>query len=117
MNVGGITTKLMDAARNCVGHKKGGLAMLRSSFRNPSAIIGAAQAVVGILCSLYSRNEKGWISGTVQQCSYFCSQYSWSYHSPSVIFVVYAARADVSIKGLFMAGITPGILIAIGLPF
>ena len=30
------------------------------------------------------------------------------------IFVVYAARADVSIKGLFMAGITPGILIAIG---
>ena len=26
MNVGGVTTKLMDAARDLVGHKKGGLA-------------------------------------------------------------------------------------------
>lgn len=116
MNVGGVTTKLMDAARDLVGHKKGGLAytsVIISAIL--SAIIGAAQAVASILCSiLLPEMKKDGYNEEYSGALISAASVLGPIIPPSVIFVVYAASADVSIKGLFMAGVIPGLCIALG---
>lgn len=116
MNVGGITKKLMNFSRDCVGYVKGGLAYTTVIVAMIlSAIIGAAQAVATILCTVLLPEMKS---------DGYKEEYSGSLIAaagvlgpiipPSVVFVAYSVRADVSVKGLFMGGIVPGILIGLG---
>lgn len=116
MNVGGITRKLMDAARDCVGHLKGGLAyttLLVSVVL--SAIIGAAQAVASILCTvLLPEMKRDGYEPEFSASLISAAGVLGPIIPPSVVFVTYSVRANVSVKGLFMAGIIPGICIAVG---
>lgn len=116
MNAGGITKKLMDSARDLVGHLRGGLAyttIIVSVIL--SAIIGAAQAVASILCTvLLPEMEKDGYSKEYSGSLIAAAGVLGPIIPPSVVFVSYSVRANVSVKGMFMAGIVPGILIALG---
>lgn len=116
MNVGGITRKLMDAARELVGHLKGGLAyttVLVSVVL--SAIIGAAQAVASILCTvMLPEMKKDGYEPEFSASLIAAASVLGPIIPPSVVFVTYSVRADVGVKALFMGGIVPGICLAVG---
>jgi len=115
MNVGGITTRLVRLSRDLVGHFPGGLAQ------------------VNVVLSLFFAGISG--SSTADAASqskiFIEAQRKEGYHDsfsvaitavsavlavivpPSILMIVWGGLLTVSIGGLFMAGIVPGVLIAL----
>jgi len=115
MNVGGITTRLVRLSRDLVGHFPGGLAQ------------------VNVVLSLFFAGISG--SSTADAASqskiFIEAQRKEGYHDsfsvaitavsavlavivpPSILMIVWGGLLTVSIGGLFMAGIIPGVLIAL----
>ena len=115
MNVGGITTRLVRLSRDLVGHFPGGLAQ------------------VNVVLSLFFAGISG--SSTADAASqskiFIEAQRKEGYHDsfsvaitavsavlavivpPSILMIVWGGLLTVSIGGLFLAGIVPGVMIAL----
>ena len=117
MNKGSVTTRIFRFAKGLVGHFRGGLGYVNILASVIFAgMSGTALADVGGLgaIEIKAMDEAGYpedftigitaASGTIGPII-----------PPSVPFVVYASYASVSTGALFMAGIVPGVLMALAL--
>jgi C4-dicarboxylate transporter, DctM subunit len=117
MEVGGISERLIRFANTLTGHFKGGLgmvavvtAMFFSAISGSSAATTAA--IGGILIPAmikkgYDRNFAGSISAVSGELGVIIP--------PSVPLIVFGVATGTSIGDLFIAGILPGVLIAVSL--
>ncbi|WP_158738072.1 TRAP transporter large permease [Alteribacillus sp. YIM 98480] len=115
MNYGGITKRLTDFARTFVSHFKGGLAyvnILVSMFL--SAIVGSANAVAAIQSSsMVPEMEKDGYRKDYSSAVTASSSIMGPIIPPSMVFILYGVTASTSIGSLFLAGIIPGLLLAL----
>jgi tripartite ATP-independent transporter DctM subunit len=115
MNGGGVTKRLLDFVREVIGGIRGGLAYATVfTAMILSAILGSANAVASILCSvlipdLKKDGYKEEFAGALIAASGVLGPII----PPSTTFVYYSVLSGASVKGLFMAGIVPGILIGL----
>ncbi len=115
MGVGGVTERLCDWIRTIIGHIKGGMAYV-------TVIVGA---LLGAL--LGSANASAALLGRVMKPELDKDNYSPIFSTslcaatsilgpiipPSTMFIVYGVQASCSVGDLFIAGIIPGILMAL----
>lgn len=114
-----ISDKLINLARTCVGHKRGGLSMvciLVSCFF--AAISGSGPATVAalglvVIPAMVRIGYRPAFAAALMAAGGAIGVII----PPSITFVVYGSISNDSISALFMGGITPGILIAAGLIF
>jgi tripartite ATP-independent transporter DctM subunit len=116
MNVGGLSKRLVDLAIVLVGHVKGGLgyvAILASVFL--AALSGSAVADAAALSALLvpmmvaAGHNRSYSGGLIAASGIIAPVIP-----PSIGFVVFGVIGGVSITKLFLAGIVPGVLLAIG---
>ena len=112
MEKAGISRRLVEFAKVMVGHIFGGLAIVTvivSCFF--AAISGSGPATVAALAPILlpamaeAGYEKDWSAALIANGGNV-----GIIIPPSVVFVIYAVIAEVSVGKLFMAGIIPGIL-------
>ena len=117
MNAGGITERLIALVKSLVGHITGGLAHVN---------VGASMLFSGISGSAVADTSA---IGSVLIPSMIEDKYEPSFAAaitsvsstvgpiipPSIPFVIYAAMASVSVAGLFLAGVVPGLLLGFSL--
>ncbi|WP_026673957.1 TRAP transporter large permease [Alkalihalobacterium bogoriense] len=117
MEHGGISERLVDFAKSLVGQMKGGLAhvaiiscmffaALSGSAAATTAAIGAI-LIPSMVKAGYDRNFATAIHSAAGTTGIIIP--------PSVPLVLYGVSAGVSVSGLFIAGILPGILIGVSL--
>ena len=117
MNSAGITEKLIQLARSMVGHLPGGLghvnvvvSMLFAGISGSST--ADAAGVGGVL--IPAMKKQGYDAPfTVALTA--CASVMGVIIPPSILMVVWGGVISVSIGGLFLAGVLPGILIALSL--
>jgi tripartite ATP-independent transporter DctM subunit len=115
MNVGGITTRLVRLSRDLVGHFPGGLAQVNvvlsiffAGISGSSTADAASQSKIFI----EAQRKEGYddsFSVAVTACSAVLAVII----PPSILMIVWGGLLTVSIGGLFLAGIVPGLLIAL----
>lgn len=117
MGRGGISKRLINAAKVVSGRFTGGLGIvtiITSLFFAAIAGTGsAAVAAIGLIMiptMVEHGYDKGYSSALVATAGTV-----GVIIPPSVCMVVYAVAASASIPGLFMAGIVPGLVIGVGL--
>jgi tripartite ATP-independent transporter DctM subunit len=114
---GGISKKLVEFAETVVGHWKGGLghASVVSSmvFAGVSGSSVADTSAIGsiLVPAMKSRGYKPGFAAALVACAGTIG----AIIPPSMTMIVYGSMANVSIGGLFLGGIVPGVLIGIGL--
>ena len=114
---GGISKRLVEFAETAVGHWKGGLghASVVSSmvFAGVSGSSVADTSAIGsiLVPAMKSRNYKPGFAAALVACAGTIG----AIIPPSMTMIVYGSMTNVSIGGLFLGGIIPGILIGIGL--
>lgn len=115
MNGGGVTRKLLDFVKQIVGCIRGGLAYCTIfTAALLSAILGSSNAVASILCNTMipdmeeSGYEKSFSGGLIA-----ASGMLGPIIPPSTTFIYYSVLTGCSVKMLFLAGIVPGVLIAL----
>ncbi|MCP5152988.1 MAG: TRAP transporter large permease [Ectothiorhodospiraceae bacterium] len=117
MNRSGITLSLVRFANTLVGHLRGGLAHVNivSSilFAGISGSAVADTSAIGSL--LIPAMEKDGYSRKFAAAITAASSVIGPIIPPSIIMVVYAFIMNVSVAGLFAAGVVPGVLVGIGL--
>ncbi len=115
MNAAGITERLVNLARATVGHLPGGLGhvnvMVSMLFAGISGSSTADAAGIGSLM-IPAMKKQGYDSSFSVAIT-ACSSVMGVIIPPSIMMVVWGGLMSVSIGGLFMAGIIPGILIAL----
>lgn len=115
MEKAGISEKLIRLAEACVGHRKGGIAIvcvIVSCFF--AAISGSGPATVAALgVILVPAMIKSGYSPAFSAALMAASGAIGVVIPPSITFVVYGSIADTSIGDLFIAGLLPGILLGI----
>ena len=114
----GISKRLIDFVNTCVGHKKGGIAIvcvIVACFFG--AISGSGPATVAALGAVLipAMVEQGGFSAPFSTALMATSSSIAIVIPPSIAFVVYASITGVSIADMFMAGIVPGILMGVAL--
>ena len=114
----GISKRLIKFVDTCVGHKKGGIAIvcvIVACFFG--AISGSGPATVAALGAVLipAMVEKGGFSAPFSTALMATSSSIAIVIPPSIAFVVYASITGVSIGDMFMAGIVPGILMGLAL--
>jgi tripartite ATP-independent transporter DctM subunit len=115
MNVGGITNRLVRLSRDLVGHLPGGLAQVNvvlSLFF--AGISGSSTADAASQSKLFieAQRKEGYddsFSVAITAVSAVLAVIV----PPSILMIVWGGLLTVSIGGLFMAGIVPGVLIAL----
>jgi tripartite ATP-independent transporter DctM subunit len=115
MNVGGITTRLVRLSRDLVGHFPGGLAQVNvvlsiffAGISGSSTADAASQSKIFI----EAQRKEGYddsFSVAITAVSAVLAVIV----PPSILMIVWGGLLTVSIGGLFMAGIVPGVLIAL----
>lgn len=117
MSRGGLSKKLVEFSETVVGHMKGGLGHASvfacMVFANVSGSAAASTSAIGSIL-IPSMNEKGYKPG-FSASLLATSGIIGSIIPPSMVMIVYGAMTGVSIGGLFLAGIIPGILITAAL--
>ena len=112
MDHAGISKRLINLANACVGHRRGGLAVVTvivACFF--AAISGSGPATVaaigGVLIPAMSKQgyDKNFATALVAS-----SGGIGMIIPPSIPFIIYAMLAEVSVGTMFMAGIVPGLL-------
>ena len=115
MAQGGLSQKLVGFAETVVGHLKGGLGHASvfacMVFANVSGSAAASTSAIGSIL-VPTMNEKGYKPG-FSASLLATAGIIGSIIPPSMVMIVYGAMAGVSIGGLFLAGILPGLLIVI----
>jgi tripartite ATP-independent transporter DctM subunit len=115
MNVGGITSRLVRLSRDLVGHFPGGLAQVNvvlSLFF--AGISGSSTADAASQSKLFieAQRKEGYddsFSVAITAVSAVLAVIV----PPSILMIVWGGLLTVSIGGLFLAGIVPGVLIAL----
>ncbi|MDY9920975.1 MAG: TRAP transporter large permease [Synergistota bacterium] len=117
MNNGGITERLIKLAQAFVGHIRGGLAMVDvmvcAFFGAVSGSAVAATSAVGSVM-IPSLKKEGYPADFSAGLTAVASTMA-PVIPPSLAFVLYGAVSRVPIGDLFVAGILPGILMALAL--
>ena len=115
MNEGGITRRLVALASVFVGHLRGGLAyinILANMFL--ASIMGSANAQVAVMAQVMvpEMEKKGYSRGfaTATTCA---GALLAPVIPPSMLFVIFGVLAQISIGDMFIAGIVPGLLMAV----
>lgn len=117
MNAGGLSKRIVDVAMALVGHIKGGLgyvAILAGCVL--AALSGSAVADAAALSALLvpmmvrAGHNKMYSAGLVAAAGCIGPVIP-----PSIGFIIFGVAGGLSITKLFLAGIVPGILLALGL--
>ena len=114
MNEAGITDRLIRLSRALVGHLPGGLGhinvVVSMLFAGISGSSTADAAGIGSL--LIPQMKKQGFATSFSVAVTACSSVMGVVIPPSILMVVWGGLMTVSIGGLFLAGVIPGILIA-----
>jgi C4-dicarboxylate transporter DctM subunit len=117
MNTGGITRRLFNFARTCVGHITGGLGhvcVLASIIF--AGMSGSATAdAVGLGTVEIPAMEKEGYDKDFSAAIVLGASTIGPIIPPSIIMVIYGVVAGVSVGALFVAGIIPGLIMGVGL--
>lgn len=117
MNSGGITDRIFAFATACVGWVRGGLChaniMASVIFAGMSGSAVADAGGVGTL-EIKAMKQEGYDAETAAAIT-AASATIGPIIPPSLPMVIYGVSADVSIGGLFLAGLIPGLLMAAAL--
>lgn len=117
MNAAGITDRIVRFATVLVGHIRGGLAhvnIVASMFF--AGISGSAVADTAAMGSIIiPAMEKDGYDKTFSAAVTAASSVIGPIIPPSIPVVIFALVGSVSVGGLFLAGILPGVLIGLGL--
>ena len=114
MNEGGMTARLIRAARVFVGGFRGGLVyinLVANMFM--AAIIGSATAQISIMSRTMVPEmeregyDRGFAAATTAAGGLLAPMIP-----PSMMFVIYGVLAQIAIGDMFIAGILPGLLLA-----
>jgi len=110
----GISRRLFDAAYVMLGHLPGGLAVATvAACAGFAAICGSTNAAAATMATVAIPEMKRYHYGMVLATGTVAAGGSLGILiPPSVIFIVYGIQTEQSIGKLFIAGITPGILLA-----
>jgi len=117
MTSGGIAQRLFDLARVLVGHMTGGLAQVNVAL---SVLVGgiqgssAADAAIDCKVTIPQMRAQGYpaaFSGALTAVSGMLSNTI----PPSIAMLIYASMANTSVGKLFMAGIVPGLFMAVAM--
>ncbi|KYG90968.1 MULTISPECIES: TRAP transporter large permease [Metasolibacillus] len=115
MNASGITKRLIEFAKKSVGHFKGGLAyvnVVANMFL--ASIIGSATAQTAMMSKIMvPEMEKAGYKREFAAATTASAALLGPIIPPSMLFIIYAVGASVSVNDMFMAGIFPGILLAL----
>src|SRR5437764_2758677 len=112
-----VATRMIRLSQTLVGHLRGGLAQVVTLFSMFFAgISGSSVADVAVLSRTIAYDmaregyDRAFTAALIASASTMANLIP-----PSIMAVVYGATGDVSIGGLFLAGVVPGVLIGIGL--
>lgn len=115
MNGAGITDRLIAFARSLVGHLPGGLGhinvVVSMLFAGISGSSTADAAGIGSL--LIPQMKKEGYDASFAVAITACSSVMGVIIPPSILMIVWGGLMSVSIGGLFLAGVVPGVLIAL----
>ena len=113
MNTAGITNRIFDFANSLVGHVRGGLAQVNVLasviFSGMTGTVLGDAAGLGRI-EIHAMREAGYrpaFAGAVTISSAVIGPII----PPSMIMIIYAELAEVSIVDLFLGGVIPGLLI------
>jgi len=114
----GISDKLIEFADSCVGHKKGGFAVVTvivACFFG--AVSGSGPATVAALGSILlpAMIDKDGFDAPFSAGLLASASSIAIVIPPSIAFIVYASIVGISVGDIFMAGIIPGILMGVAL--
>ncbi|WP_163849150.1 TRAP transporter large permease [Pseudooceanicola aestuarii] len=114
MNEGGMTRRLINAARVFVGGFRGGLAyinLLANMFM--AAIIGSATAQIAVMArAMTPEMEKEGYDPGFAAATTAAGGLLAPVIPPSMMFVIFGVLAQIPIGDMFLAGILPGLLLA-----
>ncbi|ATU94070.1 TRAP transporter large permease [Phyllobacterium zundukense] len=117
MNTGGLSRRIVDLAMALVGHIRGGLgfvaifaACVLSSLSGSAVADAAALGTLLLPMMLKSGHDPARAGGLLASASII-----GPIIPPSIGFILYGVVGGVSITKLFLAGIFPGLLIAVAL--
>ncbi len=112
-----VAHRMIRLSQTLVGHLRGGLAQVVTLFSMFFAgISGSSTADVAVLSRTVAREmekegyDRAFTAALIASASTMANLIP-----PSIMAVVYGATGNVSIGGLFLAGVVPGVLIGIGL--
>jgi tripartite ATP-independent transporter DctM subunit len=112
-----VTQRMVVLSQTLVGHFRGGLAQVITLFSMFFAgISGSSTADVAVLSRTVAPEmdregyDRGFTAALIASASTMANLIP-----PSIMAVVYGATGNVSIAGLFLGGVVPGVLIGIGL--
>jgi len=116
MNEGGMTRRLIALARIFVGGFRGGLAyinLLTNMFM--AAIIGSATAQIAVMsrAMVPAMEEEGYDRGFAAATTAAGGLLA-PVIPPSMMFVIFGVLAQIPIGDMFIAGIIPGLMLAMG---
>ena len=117
MNSGGITRSIVDFSQSMIGHVRGGLAQVNilSSILF-AGLSGSAVADTSALGKIFiPAMEKNGYSRSFAAAITAASSVIGPIIPPSGIMILYAFIMNVSVGGLFAAGLIPGLMISVGL--
>ena len=117
MNAAGITRRLLALADAFVGHFTGGLAQVSVILATMmGGLTASANADAAMLSKMLGPTmiRRGYPAGFAA-ATVACSSVIVAMIPPGIGLIVYAFMANVSIGRLFIAGIVPGLVIAVAL--
>ena len=117
MNYAGITDKLIELARTSVGHLPGGLGHVNVAVSMLFAGISGSSTAdsAGVGGVLIPAMKKEGYDAPFSVAVTACSSVMGVIIPPSILMIVWGGVISVSIGGLFLAGVVPGVLIALSL--
>tara|TARA_B100001059_G_C17796515_1_gene563384 strand:- start:25 stop:1311 length:1287 start_codon:yes stop_codon:yes gene_type:complete len=117
MNSGGITRSIVDFSQSMIGHVRGGLAQVNIlSSVLFAGLSGSAVADTSALGKIFiPAMEKNGYSRSFAAAITAASSVIGPIIPPSGIMILYAFIMNVSVGGLFAAGLIPGLMISVGL--
>ena len=117
MNAGGLSKRIVNFAVACVGHVQGGLgivaiiaAVIMASLSGSAAADSAALAAILIPMMARAGYHLPRAAGLMAAGGVIAPVIP-----PSIAFIIFGVAANVSITGLFLGGIVPGLMMALSL--
>jgi TRAP-type transport system large permease protein len=119
MNAGGLSKRIVNFAMALVGHIKGGLgyvtivaAVIMASLSGSAVADAAALTALLLPMMVAAGHDRARSAGLIASAGIIAPIIP-----PSIGFVIFGVTANVSISKLFMAGIVPGLMLAVSLWF
>ncbi len=117
MTSANVIVRIAELSQALVGHVRGGLAQVTTVFSMFfSGMSGSSSADVAVLSRTMARpmTQEGYSPAFIAALIAAASTIA-NLVPPSIMAVVYGAIGSVSIAGLFLAGIVPGLMVGLGL--